>query len=111
MHTLRLVLLLLVLARTAQAVMVTDGLIHLWQMEEITGSVAADSIGSWDFQLQGGASLGAPGIEGSSVRLDGTNGFLLSSPQSTDFIESDFTLSLWVQWRSHLGKPGLLQFI
>jgi hypothetical protein len=107
-------LLLMLLLRLAEqpvgAVVVTDGLIHLWHMDETAGSSVADSIGSWNLQLQGGATLGAPGIQGSSVRLDGVNDFLVSAPSAVGFIASDFTLSLWVHWTSVAGKPGLLQF-
>ncbi len=96
--------------QTGAAVAITDGLIHLWHMDETSGSSVADSVGGWDLQLQGGATLGVPGREGSGVRLDGANDFLTSLPVAANFIGSDFTLSLWVQWASAAGKPGMLQF-
>lgn len=95
---------------SASAVIVTDGLIHLWHLDEANGTTARDSVGSWDLELLGGAVLGTPAVNGTGVRLDGRNDHLISAPVLLDFMASDFTLSLWVQWVSAPSKPGLLEF-
>lgn len=101
----------MLLSQAAVAVNVTDGLIHLWHLDETSGSTAADSIGDWDLQVVGGATLGVPGFDGTGVLLDGgTNDRLESAPVVDDFLASDFTLSLWLYWVSLEGKPGILEF-
>jgi Concanavalin A-like lectin/glucanases superfamily len=93
----------------AVAIVVQNGLIHYWPMNEATGSMVQDSIGGTNLQVQNGAQLGQPGIDGFGAALDGANDFLLSSPDSLGFLESDFTVSLWMRWSSASGKPGILQ--
>lgn len=105
-----LVPLSLLAPRNACAVTVTDGLIHLWHLDETNGTTARDSVGAWDLQLVGGATLGAPAVNGTGVLLDGRNDYLMSAPVAAEFIASDFTLSLWLHWLSAPGKPGLLEF-
>ena len=92
----------------AAAVIVTDGLIHYWPLDAPNGPTAPDMVGSWDLQLRGRATFGAPAVVGVGVLLDG--GYLLSAPAVNAFLAADFTLSLWVRWLSMPGKPGLLQF-
>jgi len=98
------------LTQPSHAVNVTDGLIHLWHLDEPSGNTAADSIGSWDFTLLAGATLGVPGIDSTGVRLDGLDDFLQSSAQSGSFLASDFTVSLWLRWSGTAGKPGIYEF-
>ena len=95
----------------ASAVNVTEGLIHLWRLDETVGTTAFDSIGSWNMQTVGGAALGSAGLFNSGASLDGTNDFLTTVAATTDFLASDFTLSMWLKFGTISGKPGLLQFI
>lgn len=98
------------LERQANAIAIEDGLIHYWLMDEVAGSSVTDSFGGPALELQNGAQLNVTGISGRGVLLDGENDFLLGTPFSLDFLNSDFTVSLWMRWSSAAGKPGILDF-
>jgi hypothetical protein len=89
---------------------VQEGLIHLWALDETGGTIATDSVGGWHLETVGGATLGASGVQGRAVLLDGTDDFLRSAAGTTSFLTSDFTVSFWAKLGSYAGKPGLLQF-
>ena len=96
---------------------ITTGLVHHWTMDETSGGTVADSVGTWDLQAKGGATLGVPGLFGFGVRLapvstfpSGHADYLLSSIQPSDVFQNDFTISMWLQWSPHDGKPGILEF-
>lgn len=92
------------------AVNISEGLIHLWHLDETTGNTAFDSIGNWHLHSEGNAIFGAPGVNASGILFDGSSAFLVSTPKASDFLASDFTISLWLRWTSAAGKPGILEF-
>jgi|GEM_PF-4193175 len=84
-------------------------IIHQWTLNETSGTTAYDFVGGWNFQLNRGATLGAPAIEGTGIALNGANGYLLARGGDVSFLESNFTITLWVLYNTFAGKPGLLQ--
>ena len=92
------------------AVVVTDGLLYLWSLDETTGTTSFDSIAGRNMESRGGPAVGVPGISGSAYAFDGTNDYLTAPSGPETFGAGDFTLSVWVRTTSSQTKLANLLF-
>jgi hypothetical protein len=69
-------------------------LVHNWALDEASGAVAADSVGSRRATLTGGAAF-APGRVGNAVRLDGADD--AAATEGIDLrTDTSFTVTAWI---------------
>jgi len=90
-----------------------DGLVGHWQLDENTGTSAADSSGSNNNGVVVGSPSWAPGVSGSALHFDGTGTVGTASntinagnnPSLNGII--DYTLSFWVKFDpGYVGNGG-----
>jgi hypothetical protein len=71
--------------------------LSVWELDEAAGADEAESErAAWPATLRGSTTLGAGGVSGSALRLDGVNGYARSSATVVDTSKS-FTVSLWAR--------------
>jgi hypothetical protein len=95
---------LLVTPPRADAVIITDGLLYEWTLDEIGGTTATDSIAGRDMQSFGGPTTGVPGIEGTAYSFDGTDDYLAAPSANETFGTGDFTICAWIRTSSPQTK-------
>lgn len=90
------------------AVVVTDGLLYLWSLEETTGTTSFDSIAGRNMESHGTPAVGVPGISGNAYAFDGTNDYLTAPSGPETFGAGDFTISAWVRTTASQTKVATL---
>ncbi|MES2094316.1 MAG: LamG-like jellyroll fold domain-containing protein [Actinomycetota bacterium] len=81
----------------------TPGLggVDRWSFDEVSGTVAADSIGSRNLALRNGATF-APGLSGNALTLNGSNQYAESSGTLIPTENTNYSISAWAR----LDAPG-----
>jgi hypothetical protein len=82
----------------------TSGLVHLWTGDGTT----ADSVGGATGSLRNGASFAA-GKVAQAFNLDGADDWVDLGTQAGTFGTSDFTIALWVNFRSLAGEQVIIE--
>lgn len=68
-----------------------------WKLDEASGATQAEgSAGTRTLDLEGGPTLGAPGVKGTAVSLDGVDDYLVSGIPAVDTSIS-FSVAAWVK--------------
>ncbi|WP_235833280.1 LamG-like jellyroll fold domain-containing protein [Glaciibacter flavus] len=68
-----------------------------WTLDETAGGVAADSAGSADLTVSGGATW-VPGRKGGALQLDGSTGFAASAEPVLTTTDRNYSVSAWVRF-------------
>lgn len=85
---------LVILALSVPQALAVPGMASWWPAE----NNVADSVGSNNGTLQGGANYG-PGVAGKGFQLNGINGFVnIPHSDSLNFGTADFSVGLWVKF-------------
>jgi concanavalin A-like lectin/glucanase superfamily protein len=78
-------------------------LVHNWNLDESSGTLAADSIGAESGRLTSGVEH-APGRVGNAVKLNGTNG-MVTTPGVDLRTDQSFTVAAWVHLDGDCANP------
>jgi hypothetical protein len=76
-------------------VLAESGLVSFYELDESTGTSAADSKGTNTGTYTGGFTLGQTGVSGQSVLFNGTSGYVTVPTSASLEITTNITLELW----------------
>lgn len=88
------------------AEVIEPSLIAWWKLDETTGTLAEDSIGSYDGTLHNGLTFDAHSVPGqfdTALSFDGTDDYV-EMDDVLDFPSQDFTISAWFYLPAHQDR-------
>lgn len=80
-----------------------DGAIAHWPLDQVTGGLTPDVIGTWPARIHGGVTFTSSGLRSGSptaARTDGSSGYLEPMGDTTRFQQSPFSIELWYRRES-----------
>lgn len=81
-------------------VLATAGLVSDWELDETSGTTAADAAGTNPGTYQGSPTLGVPGISGTATTLNGTTQYVTVPDAASLHLSGALSLEAWVKTTS-----------